>query len=203
MKSYLSLRETAEKWDVSERRINQYCAEGRIPGAQRIGKAWAIPADAEKPGDPRRTRRQGKAAPAKTASDGLIDHRNLMPLMNTAFVPGSCWETVENMAPGPRRDIAAAEYHYFSGHPEEAAREAEAYLTSPDMGARLSACLIYAYANLSLKRIQRAEFALEELNASLASAGGAGASFSGGCGVCGLYGNGTFTLAAAGKNAPG
>ena len=48
MKNYLSLREAAEKWGVSERRINQYCAEGRIPGAQKIGKAWAIPAGAEK-----------------------------------------------------------------------------------------------------------------------------------------------------------
>ena len=171
MKTYLSLREAAEKWGVSERRINQYCAEGRIPGAQRVGKAWAIPADAEKPSDPRRTRQQGKTAPTKTTSGGLIDQANLMPLMNTAFAPGKCWEAVEAMAPGPRRDIAAAEYHYFSGHPEEAAKEAEAYLTSPDMGARLSACLIYAYANLSLKRIQRAEFALGELNASLARAG--------------------------------
>ena len=171
MKSYLSLREAAEKWGVSERRINQYCTEGRIPGAQRIGKAWAIPADAQKPGDPRRARRQGKNDPARTVSGGLIDQTNLMPLMNTAFAPGKCRETVEAMAPGPRRDIATAEYHYFTGHPEEAAKEAEAYLTSPDMGARLSACLLYAYANLSLKRIQRAEFALVELNASLASAG--------------------------------
>ena len=171
MKSYLSLREAAEKWGVSERRINQYCTEGRIPGAQRIGKAWAIPADAQKPGDPRRARRQGKNDPARTVSGGLIDQTNLMPLMNTAFAPGKCRETVEAMAPGPRRDIATAEYHYFTGHPEEAAKEAEAYLTSPDMGARLSACLLYAYANLSLKRIQRAEFALGELNASLASAG--------------------------------
>lgn len=64
MKSYLSLREAAEKLGVSERRINQYCAEERIPGAQRVGKAWAIPADAEKPADPRRTRKQGKSAPA-------------------------------------------------------------------------------------------------------------------------------------------
>lgn len=60
-----------------------------------------------------------------------------MPLMNTAFASGKCRETVEAISPGPRRDIAAAEYYYFSGHPEEAAREAEAYLTSPDMGARL------------------------------------------------------------------
>ena len=171
MANYRSTQEMAEKWGVSERGINQYCAEGRIPGAQRVGKAWAIPADAEKPDDPRQTRRQEKSAPAKTASGALIDQATLMPLMNTAFAPGKCRDTVEAMAPGPRRDIATAEYHYFTGHPEKAAKEAEAYLTSPDMGARLSACLLYAYANLSLKRIQRAEFALGELNVSLANAG--------------------------------
>ena len=41
-----------------------------------------------------------------------------------------------------------------------AAKEAEAYLTSPDMGARFSACLIYAYANLPMGQIQRTRFAL-------------------------------------------
>ncbi len=171
MKRYLSLREAAEKWGVSERRINQYCSEGRIPDAQRIGKAWAIPADAEKPGDPRRTRQQGKFSPAQTAVGGLFDHTNLMPLMNTAFAPGRCREAVEDIASGPRRDIALAEYHYFTGKPEEAAKEAEPYLTSPDMGARLSACLLYAYSNLSIGEIPRARFALGELNASLSNAG--------------------------------
>lgn len=52
-KPFLSIREAAEKWNVSERRINQYCAEGRIPGAQKFGKSWAIPAGAEKPGSAR------------------------------------------------------------------------------------------------------------------------------------------------------
>lgn len=37
MERYLSIREAAEKWGVSDRRINQYCSEGRIPGAERIG----------------------------------------------------------------------------------------------------------------------------------------------------------------------
>ena len=171
MKSYLSLKETAEKWGVSERRINQYCSEGRIPGAQRIGKAWAIPADAEKPKDPRRMRRKEKKNLAKEAPSGLLDHANLMPLMNTAFVPGHCRETVEVMPPGVQRDIAMAEYHYFSGQPEAAAKEAEPYLTSYDMGARLSSCLIYAYANLSIGEITKARFALGELNAFLAGAG--------------------------------
>ena len=171
MKDYLSLREAAQKWGVSERRINQYCTEGRIAGAQRIGKAWAIPSNAQKPGDPRRMRQQGKIPPLQTPAGGRLNHANLMPLMNTAFVPGNCQDAVLAMTPGPRRDIALAEYHYFSGQPEAAAKEAEVYLTSPDIGAKLSACLIYAYANLSLGRIPRARFALDELNAALASAG--------------------------------
>ena len=171
MKTYISIREAAEKWGVSERRINQYCTEGRIPGAQRIGKSWAIPADAEKPGDPRRMRSNRKNIIDKNASGVLLDPSNLMPLMNTAFIPGHCRETVEAMAAGPRRDIAMAEYHYFTGQAEDAAKEAEAYLTSHDMAARLSACLIYAYANLSLGRIPKARLALDELNASLNAAG--------------------------------
>ena len=171
MKDYLSLREAAQKWGVSERRINQYCTEGRIAGAQRIGKAWAIPSNAQKPGDPRRMRQQGKIPPLQTSAGGRLNHANLMPLMNTAFVPGNCRAAALAMPPGPRRDIALAEYHYFSGQPEAAAKEAEAYLTSPDIGAKLSACLIYAYANLSLGRIPQARFALDELNAALASAG--------------------------------
>ena len=171
MKDYLSLREAAQKWGVSERRINQYCTEGRIAGAQRIGKAWAIPSNAQKPGDPRRMRQQGEIPPLQTPAGGRLNHANLMPLMNTAFVPGNCQAAALAMTPGPRRDIALAEYHYFSGQPEAAAKEAEVYLTSPDIGAKLSACLIYAYANLSLGRIPRARFALDELNAALASAG--------------------------------
>lgn len=42
-----------------------------------------------------------------------------------------------------------------------------AVLESDDLGARLSACLIFAYANLSLGRSQQARLALDELNAAL------------------------------------
>lgn len=91
--------------------------------------------------------------------------------MNTAFAPGQCKEAVEAMEEGIQRDIALAEYHYFSGHPDEAAKEAEPYLTSSDMGARLSACLIYAYANLSVGQIPYARVALGELKDSLSADG--------------------------------
>ena len=50
---YLSLRQTAEKWDISVRRVQVLCSGGRIPGATKIGSYWAIPADAEKPKDAR------------------------------------------------------------------------------------------------------------------------------------------------------
>ena len=52
-KGYISIREASYRWGVSERRVNQYCAEGRIPGASRFGRSWAIPENAEKPSDPR------------------------------------------------------------------------------------------------------------------------------------------------------
>ena len=50
---YLSIRQTAQKWNLSTRWINDLCANGRIPGALKIGSYWAIPADAEKPKDAR------------------------------------------------------------------------------------------------------------------------------------------------------
>ena len=54
MKGYLSIRETSYKWGISERRVNQYVAQGRIPGVERFGRSWAIPDDAVKPTDPRK-----------------------------------------------------------------------------------------------------------------------------------------------------
>jgi hypothetical protein len=57
---YISIREASYKWGVSERRVTQYCAAGRIPGVSRFGRSWAIPADAEKPQDPRREKRPSK-----------------------------------------------------------------------------------------------------------------------------------------------
>ena len=50
---YISVHSAAEKWGLSERRIQTLCGEGRIKGAYRLGHAWAIPENAEKPMDAR------------------------------------------------------------------------------------------------------------------------------------------------------
>lgn len=50
---YITANEAAEKWGISGRRVQLLCKQGRIKGARRLGWAWMIPADAEKPIDGR------------------------------------------------------------------------------------------------------------------------------------------------------
>lgn len=50
---YLSIKETAEKWGLSKRRVQVLCSQNRIPGLIRVGNAWGVPADAKKPDDQR------------------------------------------------------------------------------------------------------------------------------------------------------
>ncbi len=46
---YLSVKEMAEKWNLSVRTVRNYCAMGKIPGAFLTGKTWNIPEDAVQP----------------------------------------------------------------------------------------------------------------------------------------------------------
>jgi hypothetical protein len=50
---YIMAKEAAEKWGISQRRVQLLCEQGRVPGAVRLGWAWAIPKEADKPGDAR------------------------------------------------------------------------------------------------------------------------------------------------------
>ena len=165
MADYMSIRDAAAKWGVSPRRVNQLCTSGRVAGAQKVGGSWVIPAAASKPTDPRR---QGKT-PVKSPLEDSLFSGSMMPLMNTAFVPGHCMEAVNAMKEGPTKEIALAEYHYFSGQAEQAAKETAPYLTSPDLGLRLSACWINGYANLATGQIQQARYALAQVQQTLTS----------------------------------
>lgn len=54
MKDFLSIKQTAAKWNISERRIQKLCTEGRVEGATKIGKSWIIPHGLKKPEDKRK-----------------------------------------------------------------------------------------------------------------------------------------------------
>ena len=47
--TYLSVAEVAKRWNVSERTVRIYCADGKIPGAFLKGKTWNIPETARRP----------------------------------------------------------------------------------------------------------------------------------------------------------
>ncbi|MBQ9631037.1 MAG: cell filamentation protein Fic, partial [Treponema sp.] len=46
---YASVASTAKVWEVSERSVRNYCAQGRVPGSLISGKTWLVPKDAKKP----------------------------------------------------------------------------------------------------------------------------------------------------------
>lgn len=46
---YISVKEASKKWNISERSVRNYCAEGRVNGAIMEGKTWLIPSDCIKP----------------------------------------------------------------------------------------------------------------------------------------------------------
>ena len=50
---YLKIEQIAKNWDVSVRRVQLLCADGKIDGAVRFGRAWMIPKNAKKPIDGR------------------------------------------------------------------------------------------------------------------------------------------------------
>jgi len=51
----MSVKEAALKWNISERRVQKLCEEGRISSVVRFGRSWVIPKDTQKPKDARRT----------------------------------------------------------------------------------------------------------------------------------------------------
>ena len=55
---YISTKEAAEKWGLSERRVQVLCRQEKIPGVFRLGWAWAIPKDAAKPEDQRKRKKR-------------------------------------------------------------------------------------------------------------------------------------------------
>ena len=50
---FITTKQAADLWNISQRRVSLLCEQGRIPGAQKVGIVWLIPPDAKKPDDAR------------------------------------------------------------------------------------------------------------------------------------------------------
>lgn len=79
-----------------------------------------------------------------------MEKRTVLPLLNSAFEPGKALETVEQFEDKDVRNIARAEFFYFSGKAKECSEIARLYLEDETMELRLSACMLYGYASMTL-----------------------------------------------------
>lgn len=79
--NYLSVKQAAEKWKMTPRRVQVLCNENRIDGAKRVGNIWVIPETSEKPIDARKRNQSKKAK--KINENVRIERVWSMPNKNT------------------------------------------------------------------------------------------------------------------------
>lgn len=63
--NYMTVKDTAKAWGISEQRIRLLCQQGRVEGAEKVGWVYMIPKNAMKP--PRLAKRTGKEIAEKSA----------------------------------------------------------------------------------------------------------------------------------------
>ena len=140
---YETVKEAAERLGVTARTVQKWAAAGKIPGAMKVGRDWQIPVQKE------------EGAKKCTGRKHIP-----MPLLNSVFPLGQCTRYIEKMEDEDERNIAWAEYYYFSGQAEKAAEAVELYLNSPDDALRYSAAWIYAFSNLTCDKTALTKYAI-------------------------------------------
>ncbi|MDD3409346.1 MAG: helix-turn-helix domain-containing protein [Eubacteriales bacterium] len=135
---YLTAAQAAALWGVQPRVAQRYCAQGRVPGAQKHGREWLIPARSAKPGDPRK-------APRPADSPRYLPH---VFLSSAIPMPRARPEKVLDTLEPPLRAQYEAEFAYLRGDFRPILTYARAVL--PDASTYLCACAIGASAAVSL-----------------------------------------------------
>jgi len=87
---YITVREAAEKWGVTPRRVQILCAQERIKGAYRFGKSWMIPSRAILPSSAKKGEEPSLPMPRKSP---FLDMTNLY---NRAGHAEECAEMLVN-----------------------------------------------------------------------------------------------------------
>lgn len=87
MIQYMSAREAAEKWNISQRRVSILCSESRIPDAAMLGNMWLIPRSAEKPVDARKKR------------SAVVEQGNMRPFVKWAGGKGQLLDVLKANLP--------------------------------------------------------------------------------------------------------
>ena len=89
--------------------------------------------------------------------------RTVLPLVGSAFEPGGAKEAIERIQDKELSEIAQAELYFFSAQAENCVKIVENYLSSEDIMLRLSADMLYTFANLTLGNAREAQSSREDV----------------------------------------
>lgn len=143
---YLKVKDVAERWGVSPRRIQTMCASGRIEGAIRFGRDWMIPKNTPQPQDGR-TKIGRIIAEQKLLEDMPMPRQTPFLYMTDLYsVPGSADESAEKLVDNHEAQVLfEAEVAYSRGQIDKVYDRAN-YLLNKHSGfyAMLSAGMLLA-----------------------------------------------------------
>ncbi|MEM5768785.1 MAG: helix-turn-helix domain-containing protein, partial [Bacillota bacterium] len=138
---YISVAEASQKWGVSLRQVQRLVAADRIPGAQKLGRAWMIPLDAAKPIDPRGEK--------KTPQNMLFSDLSHVIAATAAPMPGNDPDAILDTVREERFRLQyEGELAYLRGDFQTTMRCF--HKTEGDDAARLRASLVAVAAAISL-----------------------------------------------------
>ena len=86
---YLKIEDMAKLWEISPRRLQTLCAEGRVDGAVRFGRAWMIPVDAHRPVDGRSKAGRAQALERLDADRPLPRKSPFLYMTDLYRIPGT------------------------------------------------------------------------------------------------------------------
>ena len=98
--------------------------------------------------------------------------RTILPLMGSTFIPGEASGVVDaiKMEDKELAEIAEAELFYFSARTEKCVEIVEKYLESEDIMLRMSADMLYTFANMTSGNIKAVQMAREDVNICMKNA---------------------------------
>ncbi len=124
----ITVREAAEKWKITARRVQELCKMGLIPGAEKFGHNWTIPADIARPLDGRS--KAGKAAKKDPdAYRALVRRSPFLDMTDLYNTPGTADAVIASLAyHAEARALFQAEIAYSRGEIDKVYERANYFL---------------------------------------------------------------------------
>ncbi len=130
---YLTAKQTADKWGLTVRRVQDLCKQGKISGSVRHGREWMIPEYSDKPMDMRKPCSKKQAHHAPIYHDGNY----VLTAIGIYTRPGTADEVLASLEKAPPfYDMFKAQIMLYRGNSEDAKKLLLKYKDNTDFAVR-------------------------------------------------------------------